>query len=102
MASKGVVLETFSLPTSSSIHLGITSTFTVMPKGLGDPCISLNQPICKCFSLTGIVVTSFSPWGTRELWNYKHRCLRRKTACLLTSVIYLHFLDNNNKSRESS
>lgn len=48
MASKGVVLESFLLFTSSSIHLGITSTFTVMPKGLGDPCISLNQPICKC------------------------------------------------------
>lgn len=47
MASKVVVLEMFSLPTSSSIHLGITSAFTVMPRGLGDPCISLNQPICK-------------------------------------------------------
>lgn len=45
---QGEVLGGFPIPTSSSIHLGIASALTIMPRRLGNPCISLNQPICKC------------------------------------------------------
>lgn len=50
---QGQVLGGLSIPASSSIHLGIMSIFTIMPRGLGDPCISLSQPICKCLFPNG-------------------------------------------------